>query len=117
MNKYHAKRQGGFSSRLEYSVYQLLLTRERAGEISDIRKQHCVDLTAACISWKVDFSFIEKSTGLRVWCEAKGLEKSDYRIKLKLWRVYGPGTLEIWKGSAARPFVAEIVVPRGSIGE
>ena len=110
-NKFGAIRSNGYGSKLENAVYQILLLREKSGEIKDIRKQHLVDLGYR-IFWKVDFSFLEISTDERVWAEAKGIETERYRICLKLWRYgNGPGKLEIWKGSYQRPTLDEIVIP------
>ena len=108
-NKFNAIRASGMGSKLEQSVHQILLLREKSGEIKDIRKQDCVDLGFK-IRWKVDFSFTDCKTRKRVYCEAKGFETRDYRMYLKLWAGgQGPGKLEIWKGSYQRPFLFKIV--------
>lgn len=110
-NKYHAIRQGPHGSKLEKAVYQLLLLREKSGEIDDIRCQQTADLTCG-IRWKVDFNFRDVKTGDRVWCEAKGVETERYRICLKLWKGgHGPGRLEIWKGDYHHPRCVDIVKP------
>lgn len=115
-NKYNpesTKIDGHFcASKLEASVGQILHLREKAKVINDIRYQVQTWLTDARIGWKVDFSFWERSDEQRVYCEAKGIETSDYRIKLKLWRVYGPGPLEIWKGTYQNPQLVEVIYPR-----
>ena len=110
-NKYGAKRVDGFPSMLERSVYMILLARERAGEISDIKRQQAVVLQDGPkdqkISWKVDFSFIKND--VRWYCESKGIETNDYILKLKIWRKTKPAPLEIRKGSHTRPFLAETI--------
>ena len=116
-NKFKAHRINhmgrSFASKLEAALYDLLIMRERAGEIEDIRCQHTV-LLGYDIRWKVDYSALSKETGLRVFFEAKGIETDDYKLKLKLWRNgLGKGPLEIWKGTHTRLRLAEIVVPRG----
>lgn len=109
-SKYNAKPTNGFPSKLEAAVHMLLTIREKAGEISDIRRQQSVVLQegppTVRIAWKVDFSFIETKTGERVYAEAKGVETADYKLKLKLWRANPPATLEIYKGSYRRPTLA-----------
>lgn len=90
-------------------MYGILQLRERAGEISDIKRQQTVVLQdgprEVRITWKVDFSFIEK--GELVYAEAKGVETADYKLKLKLWRKLKPAPLEIYKGHYRRPVLVE----------
>lgn len=102
-----------FDSKLEASVYQLLKLRERAGEITDLRCQVQVLLTKASIILKPDFAFTDVKTGAPMYAEAKGFETAEWRLKLRLWRHYGPAPLEVWKGNAARPVLDEIVIPKG----
>lgn len=109
--KFGAIRTNGMSSKLEAAVHQILLIREKAGEISDIQQQCAVDLSCG-IKWKVDFSFLNNFSGEKVWAEAKGVETERYRICLKLWRGgNGPGKIEIWKGDYRRPTCVEIITP------
>lgn len=110
-NKFNAIRTGGNASKLEAAVYQILLLREKSGEISDIRQQRGVDLGCG-IRWKVDFSFCENKFNRIVWAEAKGVKGDRYRICLKLWRDHGPGPLEIWEGHYSQPFLKDIVIPQ-----
>jgi hypothetical protein len=110
-SKYGSKRTNGFASSLENSVHELLLIRERSGEIRDIRQQHTVSMTRADIRCKIDFSFIECATEKLIFVEAKGLETDRWRIIKKLWRFYGPSTLEIWKGRAKKPYLDEVIQP------
>lgn len=113
--KYGAKKSEyagqSFASGLERAVYQQLELREKAGEISDLRCQVQVHLSEAAILLKPDFAFIDVATGEQHYAEAKGFETPQWRIKLKLWRVYGPGPLEIWKGTARQPVLDEVVKP------
>jgi hypothetical protein len=112
-------------SKLERAVYGILILRERAGEIKDIRCQASVTLGTEVVTnfvtgktrtktirWKVDFAFTVVKTGVRTWCEAKGMESALYRKQLRLWREgAGPGPLEIWKGSYRRPTQTDLVTP------
>lgn len=110
INKFNAIRTEGMGSKLEAAVYQILLLREKSGEISDITKQTRVHLGCG-IYWRVDFSFCVNAAGCRVWAEAKGVKGERYRICLKLWRDHGPGPLEIWEGHYSKPYLKEIVIP------
>lgn len=113
MNKYGAQASGGFGSKLEKSVYDILKMREMTGEISDIKCQQTIVLVDGSnkvrITWKVDFSFIDNETGKLCYCEAKGVETEPYRLKKKLFRKFIPHRLEIWKGSWRRPMKAETI--------
>lgn len=110
-NKFGTKKTAdGFPSKLEASVYALLLLREKNGEISNIRRQHVVLLTKADIKSIVDFSYEDKQ-GSTVWVEAKGFATDVWNIKKRLWRYYGPGPLEIWKGNYMNPSLNEVIVP------
>ena len=120
VNKYGAKASTcallagrRFDSQGERNYATQLAIRERVGEISELRCQDSVDLVAG-IKWRVDFSYIED--GERVWCEFKGFEDPTYRLKLKLYRVFGPGKLIIVKSSGGKPErfrVTETIWPKG----
>ncbi len=111
MNKYRAVKTGNFSSKFEAACHGVLLNRQDAGTISDIKCQQKVYLTDARILLIVDFSFTDLSTKLGVtrYLEAKGFETAVWRIKRRLWEFYGPGPLEIWHGSHSRPFLKEVI--------
>ena len=110
-NKYNAKRIDGFPSMLERSVFMILLARERDGELTNIKRQQRVVLQDGdkdvLIAWKVDFSAEVVATKETIYIESKGIETNDYVLKLKLWRKNPPATLEIWKGSHAKPYLHE----------
>lgn len=112
-NKYGSKRvvydNQSFASKLEASVYTILKARENAGEIKDVKAQISIYLTDARIQYIVDFMFVDVKTGENIYCEAKGMETASWRIKRKLWMFYGPGPLEIYKGSHLRPYLHEII--------
>lgn len=114
-HKYNARRSfidgHHFASQLEASVYSVLKYREIAGEVKDIKCQHTVDLGHG-IKWKCDFKFYDIKEKEEKLCEAKGIENPDYIIKLKLYRYYGDKNLEIWKGSAKKPRLVEIIFPK-----
>jgi hypothetical protein len=109
IHKTKAIREGGFASRLEKAVYDLLLLRERAREIKNIKQQQTISLTRANINVRIDFTFEDAITGEDVCCEAKGIVSDKWAIVKKLWPYYGPCKLEIWVGNYARPKLQEIV--------
>jgi len=98
-----------FSSKLEASVYTLLKIREVAGEIEILQCQDHIYLTEARILYIADFKCIHKTSKEEFWVEAKGYETPEWRIKLRLWKHYGPGKLEIYKGSHIRPYLYETI--------
>lgn len=110
-NKFNAIKSGGFSSKLEHAVYQLLLEKEKLGLISEIKSQQSVELQdgprETSIRWRVDFSFTED--GKTVYCEAKGVETGEYKLKLKMWRFRPPAKLYIYKGSFRNPKLVETI--------
>lgn len=116
-SKYSAKKVShagySFGSKLEASVYDLLLLDKVAGVIATIQCQASVYLTDARILYKPDFK-ITNVDGKEWYCEAKGFETPVWAIKLRLWRFYGPGELHVYKGSAARPYLDEIVKSKGA---
>jgi hypothetical protein len=73
-----------------------------------------VDLTDARILYKPDFKFTRG--GKEVWAECKGFETAIWRIKKRLWKFYGPGTLEIYKVNKLGPYLDEEVFPGRSRG-
>ncbi len=112
-SKFNARSSDGFPSKLEKAVYDLLLLREKAKEIKDIKRQVRVELTRAAIATKVDFSFTYVRDGSTGYAEAKGPETERWIIIKKLWAKYGPAPLEIFKGRHTNAQLVEIVVPEG----
>lgn len=115
--KYRSKRVAydgyNFASQLEAAVYEILKLREKCGEIKDIQHQDHIYLTEARICYIPDFKFFDCKYDEYAWAEAKGFETTDWKIKLKLWRYYGPGRLYIYKGSAKRPMLSDEIIPGG----
>lgn len=104
-----------FPSKLEAAVYEILRLRERAGEISEIKRQDSVSLGFG-LRWKVDFSFTVNATGARQWAEAKGVWDRQAKRNLKMWDAgAGPGPLEIWQGSYRAPKLVETVTPTATL--
>lgn len=98
-----------FASKLEAAVYQVLKLRQKAGEIDIIKHQDYVYLSQARIPYIVDFKIFDWKLGDFSWVEAKGFETPEWRIKKRLWSYYGPGPLEIYRGSEKKPFLDEVL--------
>ena len=115
-SKFRAKRTEldgrSFASQFEAAVYALYKLREKAGEIEILGTQEHVYLTDARINYITDYSFLDLKTGEKVHGEAKGFETPEWKLKLRLYRFYGPCRLEIWKGTYIRPVLHEIVIPK-----
>jgi plasmid maintenance system killer protein len=113
ISKYGAVRTNGFASKLESSVYQHLKILEAAKEIKDIKCQQHIRLTRASITYIADFSAINVIDDSLIFYEAKGAFETDvWRLKLKLYRTYGPGPLHIYSGTHSKIFLKEIVIPK-----
>jgi hypothetical protein len=105
MNKYHAEYCQGYGSKLEAAVGSMLKIRMRAGEISDVQRQQGVKLGTRF--WKCDFCYQEK--GELVFCEAKGFQQREWLWIKEMWKLVGPGKLEIWGGHYSRPQTIEVL--------
>lgn len=103
-----------FDSKLEAAGYQLLLLREKAGEIRNIRQQVSVYLTLARIRYVADYAFEDVSTGGTIHCEFKGFKTPVWALKRRLYEWYGPGPLEVYEGSHANPKLTEIIIPKAT---
>lgn len=120
-NKFGAKRTSdGFPSQLEKAVYIKLKDQEILGLISDIKRQQTIVLQEGArevrITWRIDFTFINKNTGQVEAAEAKGIETSDFKLKLKMWRANPPMALTIYKGNWRNPKIAERIETKNSPG-
>lgn len=104
-----------FASKLEAAVFDILKWREKAGEIRDIQCQDSIYLTDARIEYRADFRFTVATTGEVVWAEAKGFENEKWPLKRRLWIYYGPGALEIYKGTYESPKLVEVLKPKIAI--
>jgi hypothetical protein len=108
----NAERAGRrFDSRGEAECYEYLKLLEAAGELADVRQQDTVYLSHARIPYIADFRAHDPKRGEDIWIEFKGFETPEWRLKLKLWRSYGPGRLRLYKGSGLRMVLVEEVIP------
>lgn len=108
-----------FGSKLEAAVYQILKLRLAAKEIKEIECQVQIDICGplghVCdhrkrIYYKADFKCTRPDDSF-FYVEAKGFETDAWAIKLRLIRHHLGVPLEIWRGTAARPFLDETVIP------
>lgn len=99
-----------FGSKLEAAVYDMLILRQKAGEILEITPQNHVKLTRAKILYIADFH-CKLPDGSSLWVEAKGMATPVWGIKRRLWKFYGPGPLEIWNGSFRKLNLKETIIP------
>lgn len=101
-------------SKLESAVCAMIGLREKAGEIELIKAESHVYLTKARICYIPDFECLDLRTGKPLYVEAKGYSNDRFPIIKKLWAHYGPAPLEIWRGTASRPFLDEIIQGGGA---
>lgn len=87
-----------FDSKAESKLHDELLLQEKAGEIEILKLQDRVHLVAG-IHLIVDFKVFDKKLNQEVWIEMKGFETPEWRIKKRLWKVFGPGLLKVYYGS------------------
>lgn len=99
-----------FASKAESALFDIYYLQQKQGLISELKCQDVVYLTDARIMYKPDFTFIRD--GIQWWGECKGFETDVWRIKRRLWKCYGPGKLEVWKGSWKRLSFFETLVPK-----
>lgn len=99
-------------SKLESVVCGILKGRQDSGEIRIDQVEEHIKLSDAEIVYIADWKCWDVQASEPFWVEAKGFESQRWPIILKLWRHYGPGRLEIWRGDHSNPFLHETVIPR-----
>lgn len=114
-NKYNAiqtKVDGiNFASKLEASVYCRLKCHANAGKISGIACQYQVNFDEQMTIMKPDFRFVFWPLGIQMFAEAKGFEGQKWKRDKKIWAKHGPAPMLIYKGTAAKPLLTEIIGP------
>ena len=94
-NKYHAKKTVidgiTFASKKEAKRWAELCLLERAGEITDLRRQVPIMLegkrgplqtrTGRQMRLTVDFAYVDMRTGMTVYEDAKGKPTRDYEVR------------------------------------
>ena len=109
-HKYHACPVDGYASRLERDRARELRLLEHAGEIHELVEQPRVELLPG-IFYKPDFAYTFRDD-VRHWEDTKGVETGRFRLVLKLWRLCGPGPLEVVKRGRGGFVVDRTIVPR-----
>jgi hypothetical protein len=105
-NKYGNETCQGYPSKLEKNVGDRLKLLEKAGKISNLRRQQSVRLGTKF--WRCDFCYEEN--GETVFAEAKGYDGLGHWPWIKeMWKLVGPGRLEIWMGTWKNPYRSEIL--------
>lgn len=108
-NKYKAERVTvdgiTFDSKREANRWLFLKARERAGEIKDLKRQVRVPLLGRHDKLRtrkgygmritIDFSYIEESTGARVYEDAKGVPTRDYEVRRAVAEAQGIHIVEV----------------------
>lgn len=115
-SKFNAKRSVSrdgihFPSKIECAVYETLVMQQRQGELVILALQAPVQLTRER-RYKTDFLTFNKKRQIHEWHEVKGAEGDRYLENLKLWELYGPGPLIIWKGDYKKPFPVKTIIPK-----
>ena len=119
--KYGNETCQGYPSKLEKNVGDRLKLLEKAGKISNLRRQQSVRLGTKF--WRCDFCYEEKKKfnpdpgkfydrdeTETVFAEAKGYDALGHWPWIKeMWKLVGPGRLEIWMGTWKNPYRSEIL--------
>lgn len=108
----HAGRS--FDSKMEASGFDMIMMRERGGELTFKRQQVRIDILnfmGIRIYYIADFE-CEDSSGL-FYIEIKGMETDIWKIKKKLYKVFGKHRLEIWKSKGKSIYLDETIEPHG----
>ena len=117
-NKYGAQRTWGqgrcFDSKGEKLRHDELMILQRGGFIGELSCQPRVQLVAG-ITYVPDFRYIEK--GKVVYEDFKGTETAVFKLKAKLWTVFGPGKLRITKRDGGRTITVREILPTQPNGE
>lgn len=100
-NKFNAKRSLGWGGRMfdstaERQFVDELKLREVAHDVEKIDLQPVVHLVAG-ITYRPDVVHTDLRTGERIFTDVKGVETPEFRMKAKLWGIFGPGRLQIVK--------------------
>lgn len=104
-----------YPSLIERDYHELLLIRERVGEVKDVEYQPSYTLIAG-IKYKADFKYTDVETGVTIVVDTKGnLLGERFRMVMKLWAEKGPGPLHVVKRKKSndlRFYVWKKVIPK-----
>jgi hypothetical protein len=99
-------------SKFERAVCDLIDDRQQHGELVLEQVEDHVRLSDAQIVYVADFKVRDVLEDEVFWIEAKGFETERWRTNKKLWRFYGPGKLEIWRGDWTCPRMTDVIIPK-----
>ena len=102
-----------FQSVSEADLYIYLKGLLSLGEITELKCQDNIHLSAAKFLYKPDFR-VTIPSGDYEWHEMKGFETDTWKRNRRLWKAYGPGKLTIWKKNARGIFIHEIILPQAT---
>lgn len=98
-------------------MYLWLKARLQNGEIENIRCEERVTILDAPgrdkVQYYVDFVVFDKLAGHDIGIEVKGFETDVWMLKLKLFRIFGPFPLHIYKLRRQQLALQEEVIPKG----
>lgn len=107
-----------FGSKAEAQGYLYLKALEQHGEIQNIRTQVKIELLPGArnerVDYYVDFVVYDVASKEDQYIEIKGFETDKWKMKLKLWRHFGPGKLKVYKVAWNSLGLAEEVIPHHS---
>lgn len=105
---------GSFDSKLENYVYGdlLLLQKDPKNKIKEIQRQKTIQLLPG-IAYRADFKIVLSDDSFYI-VEAKGFETEVWLLKKKIYKVFGPAPLEVWKGSKSGRRIVETIIPDSS---
>ncbi len=102
-----------FPSKLEASTWSHFKILEKGGLIKELTRKATVIFPGLDIKYQADMKYTVSVSGQTRWVEAKGKETDRWRIVKKLWKVHGPGVLEVYKaGRNGRIVATEVILPR-----
>jgi len=91
------------------SYFQLL---EKGGELKIMDSQPNVFVTDAKLKIIPDWLLLySDERGLR-YADYKGCSTQSWGKNRRLWKSYGPMTMEVWKQNSKGFFVSELIVPK-----
>ncbi len=100
-----------FDSKAESEMYLILCKWLEDGEITAIDRQQTIKLTDANIGYRADF-VITRPDGTKEAVEFKGLVTEVFALKKRLYKVYGPYKLLIYKKRGKQIYLDETIIPR-----
>jgi hypothetical protein len=104
-----------FDSIGESHCYAYLKLLQMGKEIEILSLQEKIYLTEARILYKPDFTIYDLKDNRTYWIDFKGpIRTVSFNLKLRLWKIDGPGELVIMQGSRLRmKSVQQIISSKG----